>query len=126
MDIKQFKKMIQDQEKATGVPEEAIPFVSLSSEESEMDEELGKSVTVVGIARNALLGAVLVREGEEPTYIEGLEEWESKILGKKVEATGILVRKKIAPDPVVNKNGGISHGMPGKARVLEGAVWKVV
>lgn len=83
-------------------------------------------VTIEGVAHNAVLGAVIVKENGMPVYVEGLSEWPQNVLGKKVLAKGLLTQKKLAPDPVVDKQGGVSHGMEGLAQVLEQVQWSVI
>jgi hypothetical protein len=85
-----------------------------------------QTVTIEGTARNAALGAVIVKKSNEPVYIDGLTEWPPDALGKPVRAKGVLKEKKLAPDPVVDEKGNISHGMAGLATVLEKAEWSVV
>jgi hypothetical protein len=83
-------------------------------------------VTVTGTARDAFLGAVVLRDNGTPVYIDGLQEWDPKDLGRRVEATGTLVLRHLAPAPTVDPNGAVSHGMAGSASVLEDATWKFV
>ena len=82
--------------------------------------------TIEGKARDAKAGAVVVLDGGEPVYIEGLDYWPSDIEGKRVRATGFLKQKKLIPDPVVDSEGAISQGAEGDQTVLEGASWKPV
>lgn len=82
--------------------------------------------TIEGKARDAKAGAVVVLDSGEPVYIEGLDGWPSDIEGKRVRATGVLKRKKLIPDPVVDSDGAISQGAEGDQTVLEGASWKPV
>lgn len=127
--MEQYKKMIQELEKGSKAPTETAFTPSLSSGETTVASKGGivaKKVTVTGIARNAMLGAVVVRDGGRPIYIDGLAEWDDNELGKRVEVSGVLVQRKLAPDPVVSQDGGISHGMAGNADVIEDAVWKVL
>ncbi len=89
-----------------------------------MKPSYGKKTTIVGIARDAKAGAVII-VNNEPVYIQGLESWPGRFSGKKVKATGVLREKKHIPDPV-NANGEITQGAWGKQDVLEDAKWELV
>jgi hypothetical protein len=90
------------------------------------DERLGKEHTVVGVAHNAFLGAVVRADKLGTLYVTGLAEWPDHLLKKRVSVTGILGRAKLAPDPVVAPDGSVSHGMQGTSMVLNDAQWKLV
>lgn len=76
--------------------------------------------TLLGLARDAKGGAVLVTDTGDPVYLEGLDAWPPELLGKRVRATGRLAQKKYSPDPVVDKTGAISQGAEGMQTVLMG------
>ncbi|MBM4387420.1 MAG: hypothetical protein FJ088_06740 [Deltaproteobacteria bacterium] len=125
--MEQYKKMIGNLEKGSKAPAETpfTPAVAMGQAASASKSGVaGKKATVTGTARNAMLGAVVVKDGGGPVYIDGLAEWDDNALGRRVEATGMLTQRKLAPDPVTGQDGGISHGMAGNADVLEDAVWK--
>jgi hypothetical protein len=88
-----------------------------------LDDKLNQAVTLVGMARHAHSGAVILVQGG-PIYIEGLAEWPHDLDGKNVRVTGVLRDKKLAPDPVVDEKGAVSHGMFGSAYVIENPVWE--
>lgn len=85
---------------------------------------MAKTVTLHGKAMDAKSGAVLLVDGVRPIYIEGLDGWPREAFGKRVAATGVLVRKKYIPDPI-NEDGDICQGAEGDQEVLEKARWKV-
>ena len=72
------------------------------------------------------MGAVVLTEDRTPVYVAGLREWDEDIEGEDIEATGVLRRRSLAPDPVVDEHGAVSHGAEGSNYVLEGASWKRV
>ena len=88
-----------------------------------LDPLVGKSVTLRGTARNAQLGAVLLTPDRTPVYIAGLEEWAPALDGQTLDVTGTLTRRKLAPDPTVDADGGISHGVAGTNYVVDDARW---
>lgn len=89
----------------------------------EQEDEM-KPVTITGKAANAFLGAVVVDADGNTYFIDGLAEWDAELLGQTVEVTGVPTRKKLAPDPVVDDDGAVSHGMKGSATVLVDPTWK--
>jgi hypothetical protein len=85
---------------------------------------VGQTVTLIGTARNAHSGAVVLLDDGSAIYIDGKNRWEKPWNQKRIEATGRLDREKLAPDPEVNEQGEVSHGMKGTALVLRDATWK--
>ncbi len=81
--------------------------------------------TLIGTAKNAKAGAVLLVDGN-PIYIEGLAEWPEDILDKQVQATGRLVQEKFIPDPGPDENGAYSQGAVGPQTVLKESTHKLV
>ena len=81
-------------------------------------------VTLRGLARDAKGGAVLVREGHEPVYLEGLEAWPAGLHGRQVRVTGRLLRKKLIPDPHA-PGEPIRQGAEGDQLVIERASWQL-
>ena len=84
-----------------------------------------RRVTLQGTAKDAKAGAVLVVADDRPIYLDGLDSWPKEALGKKVQASGILVTRKYIPDPV-NENGEISQGAEGEQWVLAKVQWKIL
>ncbi len=91
----------------------------------ELDDKVGTNATINGTARNAKMGAVLLTDDRTPIYIDGLESWSGTGLdGKSIEVTGKLCLRSLAPDPVVDDDGAVSHGLQGDSYVFENANWK--
>lgn len=86
----------------------------------------GERATVEGTAADAKLGAVVMNEAGVPVFVGGLESWPTDVHGKRVRATGLLVKKELGPPPAVADDGAVSAGMAGPAWVLEGADWAVL
>lgn len=83
-------------------------------------------ITVTGTARNAAMGAVLVRDDGRVWYLDGLSEWPDALLDKAVSVTGTARQRKLAPDPTVGPDGAVSHGMQGMSSVLMSPHWKAL
>jgi hypothetical protein len=99
--------------------EEAMMPVDLAA-------SLGKSVSLVGVAENAKLGAVVVPASGGPVYVTGLDSWPDHLSKTRVRVSGTLQERKLAPDPVVGPNGERSAGMEGMAYVIDDAKWEVL
>ena len=89
-------------------------------------EYLNEKVILKGVAENAKAGAVVVLSDGASVYIDKLESWDEQWFKKRIKVTGILRKKKLAPDPVMNEKGEWTAGMPGMATVLEEATWEEV
>jgi hypothetical protein len=87
----------------------------------DLDQMVGREVTIDGIARNAAGGAVVLTDDRTPIYVAGLSRWDGAIDGKKIRATGTL--RKLAGQDLVNAKGEVSHGFPGERLVLEQPSW---
>ncbi|MFX1274274.1 MAG: hypothetical protein ACFFBP_07605 [Promethearchaeota archaeon] len=77
-------------------------------------------MTLVGIAKDAKGGAVLV-VNDMPIYIKGMSLWSPDLFNKSIKVKGILRKEKMIPDPFTDENGGISQGSIGKQYILENA-----
>jgi hypothetical protein len=82
---------------------------------------LGKEITILGLAADAKAGACLKLKNDTIVYIQGVYSWNSEFRGKKVYATGTLLKKKIIPDPEIDESGAISQGAYGEQLILENA-----
>ncbi len=87
-------------------------------------KHLDQVVTLEGTARDAALGAVVLLSDGTPVFIRGLDGWEARWDRRRVRVTGVLRSQKLAPDPEVNDQGEVSHGMFGDALVVEDATWE--
>lgn len=90
---------------------------------SEFVEQL---ITIAGAAENAHQGALVTLSDGGVVYVAGLRRWDLRLLGKRVKVTGRLRRHKLAPDPEVGPQAGVTHGMFGSSLVLENAVWEAL
>ena len=90
---------------------------------SNLKGQIDQSITVSGIAYDAALGAVLVLPDNSPIYVSGVNRWNSATCGQSIEASGTLRKRSIGPEPKVDEDGGISHGIEGTQFVLENAKW---
>jgi len=93
----------------------------LQSRNGTADNNEAMQVTITGVARNAMAGAVVVVATAEaeprsvaetkdrplgsqledleggPVYIEGRDSWDDAFDGKEVKVTGTLIKRSIAP-----------------------------
>jgi uncharacterized membrane protein YtjA (UPF0391 family) len=77
------------------------------------------------IGARVYAGAVLQTDEGDTVYVAGLAAWPGDLVGRRVEVTGKLARKKLIPDPEVNEDGEHTAGAYGLQDVLEGARWKL-
>lgn len=84
-----------------------------------------RQVTVVGVARNAKIGAVVVTGEGEALYLDGLSSWPAKVEGQRVKVSAASRRIKVIPAPPIGPNGEVSAGASGKQSVLEDATWEL-
>ena len=95
----------------------------MSLADARLDAVLDEVTTVSGTAHQAMMGAVVFTAEGTPVYIAGLREWDDGRSGKSIEVTGVLRKKSLGPDPTVDEDGAVSHGIEGTQYVLEGATW---
>ncbi|MEI8289221.1 MAG: hypothetical protein WCH99_07075 [Verrucomicrobiota bacterium] len=87
-----------------------------------IDNEIGRRVTLRGTAQNAKLGAIILIE-DFPIYVSGLDAWKAYLVGKPVEVTGTLA-KSGGPAIQTNEFGGVSAGVGGPIYSLENSKFK--
>ena len=93
---------------------------------TDLDNRLDQAVTLRGTARNAVLGAVVLRDDRVPVYLDGIPQWDGPTHGKTVEVSGTLRKKLLAPEAAVGPDGGVSHGVTGLNYVIENPRWITV
>ena len=85
----------------------------------DIKKSLGQKITILGIAKDAKGGAVLLTSDKEPIYIKGLDSWTPELFDKQLKVTGVLKEEKFIPDPIIDEDGSISTGAYGNQLVLE-------
>ena len=88
-----------------------------------LSDQLDQRVTLQGAAMDAHAGAALLLEDGGAVYVDGLKGWPKEVRGQRVEVTGTLRARALAPDPVVDDQGRVSHGMAGRQLVLADPAW---
>jgi len=87
-----------------------------------MNNDNTGAVTISGIARDAMGGAVITAT-DKVVYVHGLDSWPAALAGKKVIATGRLSEEQYIPESTVADDGAVSAGAVGKQWVLREANW---
>jgi hypothetical protein len=85
---------------------------------------LGQRVRIRGAAANAKLGAVVLRQ-DLVVYVQGQRAWPDKLVGRRVEVTGELVRTaryRARTSPA----GAVSQGTAGAVLLLRRPRWRPV
>ena len=125
MDLEEFEKLV-DKSGAPQAPIAAQPAQDAALTDATLDALVGQPATIEGDALDAMLGAIVRTDDGTPVYVEGLEEWDDALHGKRVKVTGTLRKTSLAPDPTVGADGAVSHGKVGDDYVLEGARWQTI
>jgi hypothetical protein len=94
-------------------------------DERKLSALLNKRVRLVGTARDAKGGAVLLINNA-PVYLAGLESWPTVASGKQVAVGGTLVDKQHLPEAKRDAKGAISQGAVGSQLVLEAPTWRLI
>ena len=92
----------------------------------DIDKMIDQNVTLIGTAKNAKAGALLITTDNSAIYIKGLDYWAPELLNQQLTVSGVLKKEKFIPDPVIDKSGGISTGATGKQLVLENAEYSIM
>ncbi len=86
------------------------------------DNIMNKEITFRGIAMDAKGGAVIILFKGEIIYLQNMDCWDDAMLNRGVLVKGLLVERKLIPDPVVAEDGAISTGAYGTQYVLENVI----
>ena len=84
----------------------------------DIEKSIGQKITILGIAKDAKGGAILLTSEKVPIYIKGLDSWSPELYDKQLKVTGVLKEEKFIPDPVIDEDGSISTGAYGNQLVL--------
>ena len=125
MDKDAFQNLLDQQAKSAAKVPPAAATGGASAGGGALDALVDQEAFVRGVARDAALGAVVVTDDGAVVYVDGLREWPPAASSRRVEVKGTLRRRKLAPDPGVGADGGISHGASGTQLCVEGAAWTV-
>jgi len=88
------------------------------------EKDVGKKVTVFGVAKNAKLGAIVLVE-RQPVYLKDKNEWDASILNQTIQVTGTV--RSFALPQAAQKNGEWSAGAGQTVKVfrLEDFTWEL-
>ncbi len=90
----------------------------ISNKEVDLNDMVGKSVVIRGIAHDAKAGALVAIDGGEVVYISERASWPPAWIGKRVTLEGKLNKRRNFPEPDPN-NELIEQAMQGIPFVLE-------
>jgi hypothetical protein len=82
--------------------------------DSVSDEMIQKKITLVGYAVLSKAGVCLQVKNNQVVYLPEIEDWDADFLEQTVQVTGLLDKKKLIPDSIIDEEGGISTGSMGK------------
>ena len=90
-----------------------------------MKKETLEPVIVIGEAQNANEGAII--ETDSQTYfLEGINRWPPAIVGRKVEAKGLLIKETYSAADLKDKNGRWIQGSIGDKYIIADPEWKTM
>jgi hypothetical protein len=92
---------------------------------SKPSEPMNSIITVTGLAQNGKGGALLVADDTTVYYLEGMDAWETSLIGKRIEVTGTLKVETLNEGELKNEQGEYTQGMAGEKRILVNAKWKL-
>lgn len=75
------------------------------------EKDIGGTITVVGIARDAKLGALVETEGGV-FWLDGVDAWPAGLSGRRVRVTGTLIRRRDLPVFVEKEGEPPVSGIP--------------
>lgn len=84
---------------------------------------INQQVRLEGTAMDAHAGAVLLLANDQVVYLDGLASWDESMIGQELSISGVLRLRKLGPEPEVDAEGRVSHGISGTQYVLEAASW---
>jgi hypothetical protein len=117
--------LVNAQLRDKGTARAGAPRFVVTPEGAHMTGPEGTELEVVGTAENAMEGAVVVTDSGGTYFVEGVTEWDDATLNRRIVVKGTMVRKKLAPDPVVGPDGSVSHGAKGRSKVLTNPTWRL-
>lgn len=103
-----------------------LPILILICACGSKSNETMKSKTIAGIAQNGKGGAVVVMDDGGVYYLEEVDEWESDLIGKRIEVTGILKIESFSEGDLQNERGEYTQGVAGEKKILVNAKWKLL
>jgi hypothetical protein len=100
-------------------------LAACAQEKNSTNETMDKKmITVSGVAQNGKGNALLVVEDSTVYYIEGMDFWETIIVGRKIEITGVLQLETMSEGGLKNEQGEYKQGVADEKRILTNVKWK--
>lgn len=85
-----------------------------------------EKITVRGIAQQGKGGALLITDDKIVYYIDALDAWDAELVGKQIEATGLLKIELMDEADLKNEAGEYNQGIAGEKQTLLEVMWKEV
>ncbi len=85
-----------------------------------------KEVTIIGIAKNAKMGAVILTENQNVYYIDVINSWDDNIKGKELRVTGVIIVETFKAEDLKSEKGEWKTGMEGDKKTMLKPVWEMV
>ncbi|MFD0363444.1 hypothetical protein ACFQZZ_18510 [Nocardia sp. GCM10030253] len=88
----------------------------------DLEQYVNSTVTLYGLAEDAMAGAILLCGPSSHVYIDGLQEWSDSDRYSAFEVTGMLVKEGDDAD-LVSDDGSVAHGI-GEHYVMKNPTWE--
>lgn len=82
--------------------------------DSVSDELIQKKITLQGLASISKAGVCLQVKNNQVVFLPEIEDWDADYLDQTVKVTGLLQKKKLTPDVMIDEDKGNSQGITGK------------
>lgn len=102
----------------------ALFFFSILTVNAQNGNSEGEPIVILGKAQNAKAGAVVLTPERKVYYLEGIDSWDTEMLGKEVEVTGQLKVETFRSEDLQNENGEWVQGMVGEKLIILKPEWK--
>ncbi len=96
---------------------------NVKTENENMEEN---KVTIIGVAKNAKMGAIILTKDQDVYYIDGLHSWDEVVYQKEVKVTGILKLETFKAEDLKNKKGEYKQGIAGDKKTILKPIWEIL
>jgi len=105
----------------------AVLFISCHpNSKSNNNDMKDKEATVIGTARNGKGNALIITKENIAYYINGLDSWETAVVGKEISVTGILTVETLTEEDLKNEHGEWKQGVAGDRKIISKARWQFI
>ena len=93
---------------------------------SNSNDMIDQEITVIGTARNGKGKALIITKESVAYYLDGLDSWETSVVGKEISVTGILTVETLTEGDLKNEQGEWKQGVAGDRKIISKARWQFI